>query len=181
MKRFFSLGGILALALLVVGAGFAEAQTPKLGYIHSQRLVAEAPGAAAAREAFERDMAGYRAQVEALGQELEKLEADYQAQQATLSEAARQQRQQQFQQKFVTAQDSVAKLEQKAQERQAQFGETMKPIMERIDQAIEAVRREGEFAIIFDAGSSGMVAADPSLDVTDRVIARLKAAPGAGG
>lgn len=180
MKRSFSLGGLLALALLVVGAGSADAQTSNLGYVYSQRLVQEAPGAAAAREAFERDMAGFRTQVEALGQELEKMEADYQAQQATLSEAARQQRQQQFQQKFVTAQDSVAKLEQKAQERQAQFSETMRPIMERIDQAIEAVRREGNFAIIFDAGSSGMVAADPALDITNRVLARLTAAPGGG-
>lgn len=177
MKRFFSASGLLAFVFLAAGIGSAQAQQPtKLGYINSQRLVIEAPGAREAREAFDRDMAGYQSQMEALENELTRMQTDYQAQEATLSAAAKQQRQQEMQRKFTTAQDSAAKLQQSAAQRQQQFTQTMTPIMERIDAAIEAVRKEGGFAIIFDAGSSGMVAADPSLDITDQVVARLTAA-----
>jgi outer membrane protein len=175
MKRFFSVGSLLAAALLAGGIGSADAQA-KLGYVNSQKLMAEAPGAAAAQQAFEREIAGYRTQVEALGKELERLQGDFEKQQSTLSEAVRKQRQQEFQQKFTQAQDSVQKLEQKAAQRQQQLGATLQPIMNRVKEAIEAVRKEGGFAMIFDAVNSGMVAADPTLEITDRVLARLRAA-----
>jgi len=44
---------------------------------------------------------------------------------------------------------------------------------------IEAVRAEDNYAMIFDVGSqtSVIVAADKNLDITDKVMARLKAAP----
>ena len=42
---------------------------------------------------------------------------------------------------------------------------------------IEAVRAEGNYAIIFDVSATGgsIVAADQSLDLTDKVIEKLKA------
>ncbi len=180
MKRFFSVGGLLTLALLAAGTGSAEAQGPKIGYVNTQELVAKAPGAAQAQQSFNQDMNAYRAQVQALGEELEKLQTDYEAQQATLSEAARQQRQQQFQQRFTAAQDSVQKLEQRAAQRQQQFNTTMQPIMDRIKAAIEAVRTEEKYALLFDAGDSGIIAADPALDATARVLAKLGVAAGTG-
>ncbi|MDQ3388753.1 MAG: OmpH family outer membrane protein [Gemmatimonadota bacterium] len=181
MRHFFSSGTLLTVALLLGGVASASAQTPKLGYINTQKLIAEAPGAGAAQQAFERDMTAYRTQVQALEQELQRMQAEYQSQLSTLSETARQQRQQQMQQRFTAAQDSVGKLEQLASARQQQLGQTMQPIMAQIKTVIEAVRAQESYSIIFDAGDGGILAADPSLDLTDRVLARLRAAPAAGG
>lgn len=177
MKRFFSFGSLLAAALLVGGAGSAEAQA-KIGYVNTQKLVAEAPGSKEAQQTLEREMGQYRTQVDSLEKSLQKMQEDFQKQEASLTAAVKQQRQQQLQQSFAAYQQRVGQLEQTAAQRQQQLVE---PIMKRIKDTIEVVRKEGGYAIIFDGGNSGMVAADPALDLTDRVLTRLRAGGGTSG
>jgi outer membrane protein len=64
-------------------------------------------------------------------------------------------------------------LDSTMQTRQAQL---VKPIMERVQSVIEAIRSEDGYAMIFDVGAqvSVVVSADKKLDLTDRVLARLK-------
>jgi Skp family chaperone for outer membrane proteins len=52
--------------------------------------------------------------------------------------------------------------------------EIMKPAMDKVDAAIDALRKEGGYAIIFDAGRGAMVSADTTLDLTKQVLARLR-------
>lgn len=171
MKRFLvGTSGVFALALLLVGAGNAEAQEARFGYINSQRIMAEAPGTSEAQTAFEQDMAQYRTELEQLENQLESLQDDFDRQQATLSATARQERQQQIQETFIQYQQRRVELEEQAQRRQA---ELVGPIMERVSQVIEAIRAEGNYAMIFDASAGVLITADPSLDLTDQVLARL--------
>ena len=64
-------------------------------------------------------------------------------------------------------------LDSTMQARQAQL---VKPIMERVQAVIETIRAEDNYAVILDVGAqvSVVVAADKRLDLTDRVLARLK-------
>jgi outer membrane protein len=172
MKQSLFAGIMFVLALVVAGVSPASAQqAPKFGYINSQQILAQAPGAAAAQQAFEADMERYRAEIQKFEQELESLRTEYERQQATLSAAAKQQKQQEIQQKFATYQQRVAELEQTAQRRQA---ELVSPIMERISKVIEEIREEGDYVMIFDAAAGSLITADPSLDLTDRVLSRLR-------
>lgn len=186
MKVSFVRAGILAL--LLVAGGFASgaaqqratgapsstAQQPtRFAFINSQRILAQAPGATEAQRSFEQDMARYRTEVENLGRELERLQGDFERQQGTLTPAVRQQRQQEMQQRFQTYQQRVGELEQTAQRRQA---ELVEPIMKRISEVIEQIRTEGNYAMIFDASAGALITADPSLDLTDRVLDRLRTA-----
>jgi outer membrane protein len=59
---------------------------------------------------------------------------------------------------------------------QARQAELVKPIMQRVQTVIEAIRSEDGYSVILDVGaqSSVVVAADKRLDLTDRVLARLK-------
>ncbi len=186
MKSFLLQGSLLGLMFLVGGvlpasaqqrgqtaAQPAATQATRFAYINSQRILAQAPGASEAQKSFEQDMARYRTEIETLGKELERLQGDFERQQATLSAAARQQRQQEMQQKFQSYQQRVGELEQTAQRRQA---ELVEPIMKRISEVIEQIRTEGNYAMIFDASAGSLITADPSLDLTDRVLARLRTA-----
>ncbi|MDR0787806.1 MAG: OmpH family outer membrane protein, partial [Gemmatimonadota bacterium] len=65
-------------------------------------------------------------------------------------------------------------LEQTLQQRQS---ELLGPIMDRIITATEQVRAAGNFSMVFDAGSGGLVTADPSLDLSDQVLSRLRSMP----
>jgi outer membrane protein len=148
-----------------------QAQATRFAFINSQRILAEAPGTAEAHRAFEADMARFREELEKFETELETLQANYEKQQATLSAAVKQQRQQEMQQKFAAYQQRRSQLEETAQRRQA---ELVEPIMKRISETIEQIRKEGGYGMIFDASAGMLLAADPGLDLTDRVLATLR-------
>lgn len=166
---FASLLFILSAGL--VGAAPAVAQTPKVGYINSQQILARAPGTSEAQQAFEADMTQYRSEIDRMGKELEQLQDAYEKQQATLSAPAKQEKQQELQTKFAAYQQRVGELERTAQRRQA---ELVEPIMKRVTEVIEEIRAEGGYALIFDAAAGSLITADPSLDLTDQVLARLQ-------
>ena len=53
--------------------------------------------------------------------------------------------------------------------------ELVQPVMDLINQVIDAIRSEGDYALIFDVSAGSIIAADPSLDLTEEVIRRLRA------
>lgn len=208
MKRSLSAGLALAAGLILAAAAPAAAQTatPNLGYINSQKILAEAPGAVQARNQLQSELAPavdslkpIETQLEQLQGELETMLAegqrfaqDLERQQATLSADVRQQREQELQQRrevfagrqaeyqqiLANYQERRTAVQQRAQQREE---ELMAPVMRRITEVLEQVRTEGNYVMIFDvAGGTMLVAADPSLDLSDRVLERLGAAPAPG-
>ena len=167
-----------ALALICT-AGAAEAQSPKLGYINSQEILVNAPGAEAAQAAFDAEMAGYQNEIMQLETELQNLEAALQQQQLTLSPEARSNREQQLQAKFQEYQQRTGQLQEVANQRRAAL---IQPVMDNITAIIEELREEGSYTLILDAAAGSIVSADPALDLTQEVIGRLQAAddPGIG-
>lgn len=179
MRRFLILaaGTLLALAL----AFPARAQSGiKIGYINSQQIIQEAPGAREAQQQLEEQLSEYRTEVQTMGEELQQMIQQYEQQQMTLSEEARQSREEQIRQQQQAYQERIQQLENQAAQRQE---ELVAPIMERINAVIENLRREGSYTMIFDVAAQGIIAADPGLDITSEVIRRLKenASPGSGG
>ena len=204
MKRFLSSGLMVLAGLgLAAAAAPAAAQTApgsKIGYINSQKILAEAPGAVQARQQIERELAPVvdslkpmETQLESLQSELETMLAegqrfaqDLERQSATLTGDARAEREQQLQQRretfaakqaeyqqiLVGYQERRQQVQQRAQQREEQL---MAPVMTRISEVLEQVRTEGNYVMIFDvAGGTMLVAADPSLDLSDQVLARLQ-------
>lgn len=170
MRRFMPLiAGILALTL--ASPGVAQ-ESPKLGYINSQQIIQEAPGAQEARQELEADISQYRSEVQQMGQELQQMMEQFEQQQRTLSAEARESRQEEIRQKQQEYQQRVQQLEQQAAQRQQ---ELVQPIMERINAVIEQIRREGGYTMVFDVAAQGIIAADPGLDLTPEVIRRLQA------
>lgn len=166
----------LALSLVTAGSLAAQQPGPKLAYIRSQDILAQAPGRAQADSQFQREMATFRQQVQTMGDSLNAMIAAYDKQSAALSASAKATRQTQIRTTQAQYQQRVQALQQQAAAREQQL---MQPIMERINQVIEAVRADQGYAMVFDAGNSAgvVVAADSSLDITDQVITRLKALP----
>ncbi|MEJ2202484.1 MAG: OmpH family outer membrane protein [Gemmatimonadota bacterium] len=169
-----------ALALVfALAAGTAEAQTLKIGYINSQEILDNAPGAAEAQQTFEQEMQGYTAEAQSLQEEITRMQEALQQQQLTLSPEAKRNREQQIQQKAQEAQQRMAQLDQLAQQRRA---ELVQPVMDRITEVIEAIREEGNYALILDVAAGSIISADPALDLTQEVITRLQTvATGPGG
>ena len=166
---------LLALGVLIFGAVAADAQGQlKIGYIKSQTILAGAPGRAAAETQFEKEMTAYRAHVQRMGDSLNALIADYNKQEVSLSPQAKETRQKDIRVKEEEYQRRTQELQQQVRAREA---ELVRPIMEQINKVIDELRAEEGYSMIFDAENQAgvVVAADKNLDLTDKVLARLRA------
>jgi outer membrane protein len=169
----------LFTSLIVAGTGAAQAPqgtaTPaKIAYINSAALLAQAPGRAEAEAQFDREVGVYRQQIQRMDDSLKTLVAAFDRDAAKMDSVAREARRTSIGRREAEYQTRARGLDSTMQVRQAQL---VKPIMERVQAVIEAIRTEDGYSMIFDVGNqtSVVVAADKKLDLTDRVLARLKA------
>jgi outer membrane protein len=172
----------LALVITAASAAPAFAQgAPKIAYVDSKVILSRAPGRQQAEDTFNKEREVSRAQVQKMGDSLQTMIADYQKVQTTLAANIREQREAAIRKKQEDYQTRAGALDQQMQQRQM---ELVKPIMDQIRKVLDDIRQEDGYAFILDAGSDAgvIVAADRNLDITEKVISRLKpvtaAAPG---
>jgi len=170
----------LATSLILVGTTGAQASQSapppapaKIGYINSAQLLAQAPGRAEAEAQFDREVGVYRQQIQRMDDSLKTMMTAFDRDAPKLDSTTRETRRTAIGQKEVEYQGRARGLDSTMQARQAQL---VKPIMERVQAVIETIRAEDNYAVILDVGAqvSVVVAADKRLDLTDRVLARLK-------
>jgi outer membrane protein len=169
----------IALATSLIFAGNARAQAPaaasptKIGYINSALLLQQAPGRAEAEAQFDREVGVYRQQIQRMDDSLRTMMATFDREAPKLDSVTRESRRTTIGQREIEYQGRARGLDSTMQARQAQL---VKPIMERVQAVIESIRAEDGYAVILDVGSqvSVVVAADKRLDLTDRVLSRLK-------
>ncbi len=164
----------VALALLTALSLPARAQGVKVAYVQTSVLLDQAPGRAEAEAQFDKETGGYRDQIKRMSDSLNTMVASFEKGQAALAPAAREAKAKDIRTKQEEYERRTRDLEQKAQGRQ---NELVQPILDKVKAAIEEVRAEGGYAMIFNADQgSPIVAVDKSLNVTDKVLSKLKGA-----
>jgi outer membrane protein len=179
MRVIFRASSIaLTTSLMFVGIAGAQGSTSpaptKIGYINSAVILQQAPGRAEAEAQFDREVGVYRQQIQRMDDSLKTMMAAFDRDAAKLDSATRQSRRTTIGQREIEYQGRARGLDSTMQARQAQL---VKPIMEKVQAVIETIRAEDGYAVILDVGAqvSVVVAADKKLDLTDRVLSRLKA------
>ena len=147
---------------------------PKIGFINSRQILQQTPGYSAAESTFDREVKGYRDEVQKLQQKLDTAIQAFDQASIALSPAARKTRQDDIRAMQQRLEQRSTELQQRAQQREQ---ELMAPIQARINAVIQGLRAEGNYAVIFDADAQGgtIVAADPALNLTAKVLLRLRA------
>lgn len=171
--RVFLRAASAALAVTILAAGSAAAQSgQKFAYIRSSVLLDQAPGRAEAEAQFDRETGAYQEQIKRMSDSLNAMVTDFEKVQASLSATTRDTRGKAIQTRQAEYERRTRDLQQKAQQRQ---GELVQPILDRVKQAIEDIRIEGGYSFVFNADQgSSIVAMDKNLDITDRVLAKLR-------
>lgn len=164
---------LTALAGLAVLAGAAQAQGHKVAYLNSQRILAEAPGSQAVRDQIQQEMAGFESQIQALDDSLRAMIEDYNRKSVLLSPDEKRRQEEAITMRQQALDQQAAGIRQQAAARQQ---ELMAPIMARIEEAIESIREEGGYALIFDAAQGALVSADTTLDVSSAVLEKIRSA-----
>lgn len=166
----------LALAALVVVAPSLSAQSPggpKFAYVNSQLILSRAPGSAEVQAALAKEREGLMATAQKLQDSLKTMFDDLNKVQATLTPAQRDQREKAFRDKQAEFDQRMGQMDQQMQQRQFDL---VQPLMNQIREVLESIRNEEGYLFVFDVGAetNPIVAADKNLDITDRVVARLK-------
>jgi outer membrane protein len=169
----------VATALVAAGAVPATAQqagaTPglKIAYVNTQAIFQAAPGRAEAESQFEKEMNTLRQQVQRMEDSLNTMVSEYQKAASGLDSATRARRETAIRAKQDEYRQRATNLDQQLGQRRDAL---LQPIMERIRTALDQIRAEDGYALILnnDAQSSFIVSADKNLDITERVVARLR-------
>lgn len=169
MKEIKKLTFALAVAFL---AFTSSVSAQKFAYLNSQQLLVESPEVANADKQLET----YQAQLLKKGQQMvTAFENDYkaymeQANQRTLSQVQMQQKEGELSSK----QQEIQKYELDVQEKLLKKREELyKPILDKVQAAIDAIGKEDGYTMIFDTSTGAILHADTSEDITAKVKARL--------
>ena len=178
--RSFRIAALAGVVLVTATATPVRAQQPaaglKIAFIRSQAVVEQAPGRTDAEAMYRKEVEGYRVQLEKMGDTLQKMIAEYRKVEPTLTASQKQTRELSIRAKQEEMQKRQQSLEEQARSRQQ---ELMQPITDIVKKAIDDVRSEEGYTVIFDVETQAnpIVSIDKNLDVTDRVVARLRLMP----
>lgn len=169
---------IMALGLLTLVSGAVSAQSTgaKFAYIDSRVVLDKAPGRAAAESTFQKEYDAAQVKIKKMQDTLEAMASAYQKAAPTLTAVTRELREKEIREKQQSFENSARLLEAQMQQRQ---GELVQPMMNQIREVLDALRKEDGYTFIFDIGTNAsvIVAADSTLNITDKVVGRLKPLP----
>ncbi len=164
-----------ALAILVPASAHAQGAAQKFAFVNTQQILQSAPGATEAQAQFQKEMEGLRTQVQGLSDSLAAMEQAFTKEAPAMSPTAREARLKTLTEKKEGFEARAAKLNEQAEQRQFDL---MQPIMDNVRKVLDDMRIESGYSFIFDvANSSFIVAADKNLDITERVVAKLRTMP----
>ena len=180
---------VVLVCLLTVLGGSAAAQNPpaatparpttaagqssRLAFISSRTILDSTPGYAAAESTFFREFQAMRDEVQKLQQQLDSAVQAFDQASIALSPAAKDVKRRELQQLQDRITQRSSELDARARSRNQ---ELLAPYQARINTIIQGIRAEGNYAMIFDADAqgNGIVAADPMLNLTSKVIERVR-------
>jgi outer membrane protein len=147
----------------------------RIAYVNLQEILRRTPGYVVAESTYRKIVTGYQAELQRLQQQLDSAVQAFDQQSIALSPAARQTKQKDLQ----SMQQRMGQRQQALQDSaQAKEDELMEPLRSRINSIIQGIRAENNYSLIVDADAGGgfVLAADPALNITARVLQRLQAA-----
>ena len=160
---------LLTICLIAAGLFAAEAQN-KLGYINSNELLSIMPESTEMQTELQSYAKGLESSLAAMQAEGEKKLADYQQNEATMSDLVKQDKIRELE----NIQQRILEFQQNAQESlTAKEQELITPILEKARKAIEDVAKEENFTYIFDASTGNILYAAESENVLPLVKAKL--------
>ncbi len=168
MKKIIKITTIMFAFFLFTGIATAQ----KYGYINSQALLAEMEDVKQARANLE----VLQKQLQSKGQNMvTALQAKYQKVQEKAAKGELSPQQQEEEGKKLKAEeDKIGKFQQSMQDQLAKKESSLlQPILTKVDAAIKSVAKENGYNAIFDTGTSVLLYADESMDVTALVKAKL--------
>jgi outer membrane protein len=166
MKKFFFFCSLFIITSLSFGQ--------KFGYINSELIIKKLPDYKKAEEELQNLSQKWQQEIDSKKKEVDKLKENYKAEEVLLTEEMKKERQ-----------DTIVAREKDLKEYQKKiFGfegmlflkrqELIKPIQDKVYEAVEKVAKERQLQVVFDkAADLVMIYTNPVHDYTDIVLEKL--------
>jgi outer membrane protein len=172
MKRF-----VLLISGLILIAATTGAQ--KFAYVDTKYILDNMPEYTEAQAQLDELSAELQTDIEAKFAEVEKMYKDFQAQSVLLPEDMKKKKEQEIIDKEKEAKNLQKQYFGQGGDLFKKRQELVKPIQEKIYNAIQEIAENNNFAVVFDkAGSLTMMYASPKYDISDDVLDALGASYG---
>lgn len=167
----------LFAALLTLGV-VSPLAAQKIGFVNSARVLQEMPQRPAAEAQIRAALEVLAARQQVMVDSLNGMLASFERDSASLPQAEKLTRFQQMQTYDARYRDTLEVLERESQEAQSA---AMQPMFDLIRTALDDLRAAENFAMILDLSREGsqVVSFDRNLDISDRVLSRIRATAGA--
>jgi len=163
---------LVIIGLSFFGLNFAKAQ--KFGYIDSEFILSKMPEYRKAQDEIDQLSAAWSKEIEEMQKKVDVLYSSYQAEQVLLTEEMKKGRLEEIRNKETETKEYQKKV----------FGfdglfflkkqELIKPLQDKVFDAVEKVSKANRLAIVFDkSGELVMIYTDPRHDYTDFVLEEL--------
>lgn len=160
--------------LVAAGTTAALAQPElRLGYIDSQRIFAEYKETVEAERIYKKEVEAWKAQAQAMEQEIVKIQDELRAQSLMLSEEKQREKKlaldkkledyQRFMKDVFGDNGTAAKRNQ----------ELTQPIVDKINRILEKMAQDQGYTMVFDIANANIVYANKAFDLTDQVLEEL--------
>jgi len=173
--NWLRLGSALFLIFTLVGVPAVSAQAIRIGYVDTEKVLDNAPGAEEATKIFDEEVETWRGEAENLKGELQSLIEEYENQKLILSPEKKREKEDKITTKKNEYDQKVFEIQNKIQQRSAELSQ---PILENVYQTIKVVAEREDYDLVFDSSLGAIVYADPSLDITQVVVDELKKGTG---
>ena len=164
---------LISLLFLISAFSVSQAQI-KLGYIDSQKILAQYQEAIDAQNQLEQIRNQYQAEYEAMVREYQGLAQEIESQSLLLSEEKKKEKLRELQVKATEIDKfKFEKLNPEGGEFYKKNQELFQPIIKKINDIITRIGAEEEYDMVFDASSGALLHALPKYDLTSRILEEL--------
>ncbi len=159
----------LALMLAIMG-GSAAAKDFKIGYIFSQKIMAEFPESIEAQKTLDEEQKKWQDQAKKMEDNITKMQDKLENQSLMLSEQKKKELQSAIQDSMIAYQ----RFQQDVFGEQGKIYQRNKeltgPIIDKVNAVIAKLGKDGGYDVIFDANLGNIVYARPDFDITQVVL-----------
>jgi outer membrane protein len=172
MIHFTRIGVLAVAATAALCAGAAAAQELKIGYVNSERVLREATPAKAAQGKLEVEFSKREKELNEQGARLKGAAEKLDKEAPALSEAERTRRQRELVEQDRDLQRKRREFQEDLSQRR---NEELAAVVERANRVIKQIFDQEKYDLILQE----VIFAGPKVDITDKVIKALNAAPAA--
>ncbi len=161
------------LIFFLVFSGILFAGEIKIGYIDSNRILAEYKGTKDLEDQYNKIINAWQKKADNMKQSILDLQSELQSQSLLLSDEAKMRKMQELQNKQQEYEQFLQDIWGPNGKAKQKNGEVMKPLIEKINTILQQIGKDKGYTIIFDIAGGSVVYTQEGLDLTDEVLKEL--------